>query len=153
MQLYEWQREFLLTRTNNPTLSTLLAALTSRVFVTTVMLPLEALRVRMGNLMKDQTFANTKGLKVTLIRDLTFSALFWTSLEATRSLLTGSEYRKATLENHSHLKMLFLNFGSGIINGTIIAALTTPLDTVKTRIQSDSKNLPVFQTLMNIYNK
>jgi len=45
------------------------------------MLPLEVLRVRLSNDIKSTgSFFNFKGFKVTIVRDLTYSLLFWLTL-------------------------------------------------------------------------
>lgn len=49
MQLYEYQRNKYLKLTKNSGTATLMSSIISRVIVSTLMLPLEVLRVRMGN--------------------------------------------------------------------------------------------------------
>ena len=72
------------------TSSTILSSIISRLFVSTIMNPMEAFRIRKVNSNKDHQIINTqRALKVTLIRDLTFSAMFWTIIETVRNNYSG----------------------------------------------------------------
>lgn len=65
----------------SPTFATLTSAMFSRLMVTFVMNPIEAFRVRFTNSTKDKKIkASKSGLKITLIRDLTYSCLYWLSI-------------------------------------------------------------------------
>ena len=79
MQIYEYQRD-LLSKRMSTTAASFFSAMSSRLFVTTIMLPLESLRVRLGNSKENTSLKGTRGLKVSLVRDLVFSSLFWSSL-------------------------------------------------------------------------
>jgi hypothetical protein len=72
------------------------------------------------------------GLKVTLARDLTYSGLYWFMVEQVRNLIAGAEYRE---QRHSQ-RSVYVNVIPPMIGGSLISILTTPFDTIKTRIQS-----------------
>ena len=77
MQLYEFQRKYYLNFLSSPK-ATVLSSLVARVIVTTVLIPVEALRVRISNSTENnQIKTHQKGLSITLARDLIYSALFW----------------------------------------------------------------------------
>lgn len=75
-------------------MSTLLASLTSRFFVTTANVPIQSIRIKLSNNVK--AYSNSYhfyGYKVTLLRDIIYSGLFWTLLESYRNNVIGGEYR------------------------------------------------------------
>ena len=116
------------------TKATVLSSLISRVIVTTVLIPAEALRIRIANSTEFNKIKGTqKGLSITLARDLIYSSLFWGTAEEIRNYYVGDEYRLTKSQTNSNLSANIL--GGGIAGG-LIALITTPLDTVKTRIQS-----------------
>jgi hypothetical protein len=88
MQLYENTREAL---TNYNAMSsiqnTLLSSFFARSVVVTTTIPVESLRIRFSNEVKD-TKLNFHGYKITLARDLTYSGLYWTMLETYRNMMT-----------------------------------------------------------------
>lgn len=132
------------------TSSTILSSIISRLFVSTIMNPMEAFRIRKVNSNKNHQIINTqRALKVTLIRDLTFSAMFWTIIETVRNNYSGQQYRSS-----QHVGNLDTNAIAGIIGGGFVAGVTTPLDTVKTRIQSGVKlEGSIMMQLQTIYKK
>jgi hypothetical protein len=67
------------------------------------MLPLEVLRIRLSNDIKsDGSLIKFSGFKVTLVRDLSYSLLFWLSLENIRNYWIGANYReKLKKKQHS----------------------------------------------------
>ena len=60
-----------------------------------------------------------------------FSAMFWSTVEAIRNSYSGIEYRGSQKDGN-----FYANASAGIIAGGFVASVTTPLDTIKTRIQS-----------------
>lgn len=77
------------------------------------------------------------GFKVTLVRDLTYSLLFWLTLENVRNYFIGTDYREKFKKSHHSSKEIFeLNLLPALFSGSIISAITTPVDTIKTRLQS-----------------
>ena len=77
MQIYEPTRQYLLGHLS-PTLSTVTASMLSRWVVATCSIPFESLRVRISNRVKDSK-VNFVGYRVTLTRDMLYSAVFWSS--------------------------------------------------------------------------
>ena len=65
----------------------------------------------------------------TLARDVPFSALYWSSLEPIRRAMLPSNARA------SQAQIMTANFVAGTVGGGLAAAVTTPLDVVKTRLQ------------------
>jgi solute carrier family 25 protein 39/40 len=72
------------------------------------------------------------GVRPTLYRDVPFSAIYWLCLERfRRSWKIYNE--KRTVSTLQHFGQAFVN---GAVSGMIASACTTPLDVVKTRIQT-----------------
>lgn len=65
----------------------------------------------------------------TLARDVPFSALYWSSLEPIRRAMLPSN------AHASQAQIMTANFVAGTVGGGLAAAVTTPLDVVKTRLQ------------------
>ena len=65
----------------------------------------------------------------TLARDVPFSALYWSGLEPIRRAMLPSNTRP------SQAQIMTANFVAGTVGGGLAAAVTTPLDVVKTRLQ------------------
>ena len=65
----------------------------------------------------------------TLARDVPFSALYWSSLEPIRHALLPADALP------SQAQIMTANFVAGTMGGGLAAAVTTPLDVVKTRLQ------------------
>jgi len=78
------------------------------------------------------------GVSATLARDVPYSALYWFGVENLRTLLlsppfvVGGDGREARGENH----LLLTNVVAGALSGSTAAAITTPLDVIKTRMQT-----------------
>lgn len=92
MQFYEYQRQVLI-KSLPSSLATLGSAMLSRLMVTTIMIPVEAFRVRFTNSVTRKDIPSKNGLQATLIRDLTYSCLYWLTIEQVRNYLLGAEYR------------------------------------------------------------
>jgi hypothetical protein len=73
----------------------------------------------------------------TLARDVPFSAIYWSSLEPIRRALLPPDAGRA-----SHAQIIWANFAAGTVGGGLAAAVTTPLDVVKTRTQVGSPGVP-----------
>ena len=74
------------------------------------------------------------GTAPTLARDVPYSALYWFALERLRDDLSARGEAVAG-RNLNANERLGVNFASGVVAGGGVAALTTPLDVVKTRVQ------------------
>lgn len=134
-------RNFIKKTTNlDSGISTLLASLTSRFFVTTANVPIQSIRIKISNNVK--TYRNSYhfyGYKITLLRDIIYSGLFWSLLEGYRNKLVGGEYRqKIEKDSDFNMKNFTVNLIPAFIIGAFVSAVTTPLDTLKTRIQTKS---------------
>ena len=126
----------------------------ARTIVSTFMLPLEVLRVKLSNDIKSSgSLISFKGFKVTLVRDLSYSMLFWLTLESVRNYFIGTDYRKKLKESHHTSKEIFeLNLLPALISGSLISMITTPVDTIKTRLQSSAEiNPSIIKWMINIY--
>jgi hypothetical protein len=66
-----------------------------------------------------------------------YSAMFWSMLEAFRNTAIGGEYRdNINKDSNFTMKNFTMNLFPAFILGGFVSAVTTPLDTLKTRIQS-----------------
>ena len=89
MQLYEYQRKIFIDKMSS-SFATFTSALLSRIMVTFVMNPIEAFRVRFTNSTENVKISQSKSsLKVTLVRDATYSCLYWLTIEKLRNMLMG----------------------------------------------------------------
>lgn len=111
MQLYENGIHYFKDKLNyGVTSSTLLSVFISRTIVSTFMLPLEVLRVRMSNdiqtdnVKSKESIFKYSGFKVTLVRDLTYSLMFWLTLENIRNYFIGADYREKFKKSHHSTK-------------------------------------------------
>jgi hypothetical protein len=102
---------------------------------------MEAKRVRMSNMKGGKMFdMNMKqfgsSIRATLTRDITFSGMYWTMVELMRNYLGGGkEYRKV---QKSNIDLILDNALPGLVAGVVASFITSPIDTVKTRIQTRS---------------
>ena len=86
------------------------------------------------------------GVGATLARDVPFSAIYWGLLEPIRGSLLPSEG-----EPPNRIQTLSANLIAGTLAGGSAAAVTTPLDVVKTRAQLEhSAPASIVQTLRHI---
>ena len=92
MQFYEYFRRMFIQRTNS-VCATVGSAFLSRVIVSSVLIPIEAFRVRLINSTNNKLLKHNYGAKVTLARDIFYSCIFWSSLEHLRNRISGGEYR------------------------------------------------------------
>lgn len=143
MQLYEYQKKKYLSvpwLEDHYEVATVCAATTSRAVASLVTAPFEDRRVKMGNQSKKKSVGSAEkysSYKATLSRDITFSAIYWISVEFFRNWLSGgTEYRKLARTN---TEILLDNALPGLLGGVISSILTNPIDTVKTRVQTQSR--------------
>ena len=169
MQVYEYCRATFISHpiitkpdSLDSSLATIGSAFIARVLVTSLMVPVEAMRVNFTNTSTPLSFTNknNKGFKVTMMRDLTYSCLFWLSVETIRNYLVGKEYRNGltmTAKGNRDIKeIMYANVIPGFVSAGLISILTTPMDTVKTRIQSGvvlEEKYSLIKQLKNIYVK
>ena len=81
----------------------------------------------------------------TLARDVPFSALYWSGLEPIRKALLPANALP------SQAQVMTANFVAGTVGGGLAAAVTTPLDVVKTRLQVLATSLRFSKGLMCAY--
>ena len=71
-----------------------------------------------------------------MVRDLVYSALFWSILEYYRNRAVQGEYRAQRKIKDFTWRNFTVNLIPGFVIASMVSALTTPLDTLKTRVQS-----------------
>lgn len=77
MQLYEQVRQKLVSKKNlDSNWATFLSSIFARGVVTSLNIPLESSRIRLSNEVKNKKI-NFHGFRITLVRDLIYSSLFW----------------------------------------------------------------------------
>lgn len=83
-----------------------------------------------------------KGLNITLLRDVPFSAIYWGSYEFCKKniWIKPALTSTSTSSNNSNWIHFINSFVSGSISGTIAALLTHPFDVGKTRLQISLMN-------------
>ena len=83
-----------------------------------------------------------RGLGATLVRDLPYTVLFWTSVAALRASVAPAD---ASADDGGGNGM-FLNFACGAVAGAFAATLVTPQDAIKTRMQLAAHRNLAFST-------
>ncbi|CAG9787155.1 unnamed protein product [Diatraea saccharalis] len=119
----------------------LIAGATARMTAVTIVSPLELIRTKMQS--KHLTYGEIstalrhviryegyrglfRGLGSTLLRDVPFSGIYWTTFESTKRLFNRPDSEKNTF---------LFNFFCGSVAGSIAAFLTLPFDVIKTHQQ------------------
>ena len=82
----------------------------------------------------------------TLARDVPFSALYWSGLEPIRKALLPANALP------SQAQVMTANFVAGTVGGGLAAAVTTPLDVVKTRLQVIATSFGLFMYAHQMLN-
>ncbi|XP_017783588.1 PREDICTED: solute carrier family 25 member 40-like isoform X2 [Nicrophorus vespilloides] len=140
----------------------LMAGGTARIFSVTIVSPLELIRTKMqfsrqsyfeiGEALQvliknNGVFGLWKGVFATLLRDVPFSALYWSSYE------TIKNYFNPTTPSFG------FSFFAGAVSGSIAATVTVPFDVVKTHQQIEignkvfSNQAPQHDSTMSIIRK
>ncbi|RVE53542.1 hypothetical protein evm_001683 [Chilo suppressalis] len=119
----------------------LIAGATARMTAVTIVSPLELIRTKMQS--KNLTYGEIssalqqviryegcrglfRGLGSTLLRDVPFSGLYWTTFESTKRFFNRPDSEKNTF---------LFNFFCGSVAGSIAAFVTLPFDVIKTHQQ------------------
>lgn len=131
---------------SSPTLVPLLAGITARTSITTLLSPLELVRTNLQSTPKSPDQPHTlssvltsirrivrgqgilflwRGLGPTLWRDVPFSGIYW----------AGYEGWKRYFDSHGQSGP-YVTFACGAISGTTASLLTSPFDVLKTRRQA-----------------
>ena len=149
MQIYEQGREVLRKKQWFKNFySDASAALLARFICICINIPVESLRIRLSNEVKNKKL-NYHGFKITLMRDMPYSATFWSTLEWYRNSQTQSDYRKTVKEGDNFTwRNITLNMAPGFILSAVLSGITTPFDTLKTRVQSQGiEKYSIFNSL------
>ncbi|KAL4707281.1 hypothetical protein ACJJTC_019819 [Scirpophaga incertulas] len=119
----------------------LIAGASSRIIAVTIVSPLELIRTKMQskslsytdisealkNVVKYQGYQGLfRGLSSTLLRDVPFSGLYWTTFETTKRIFHKPDSEKNTF---------LFNFFCGSVAGSLAAFVTLPFDVIKTHQQ------------------
>eukprot|EP00897_Mesotaenium_endlicherianum_P004364 jgi/Mesen1/3956/ME000209S02967 len=93
------------------------------------------------------------GVGAQLARDVPFSAICWATLEPIRRSALETVGPEAGVR-----QLVAANFGAGVLAGTLAAAITCPLDVVKTRRQIEAdphrrKTMNTVRTLQEIWRE
>ncbi len=103
------------------------------------------LQLEKGSSMSARVRTLWTGVGATLARDVPFSALYWGLLEPIRGRLLRDRQQVPASE------IAFANLTAGAIAGGAAAAITTPLDVVKTRAQlSGKESKPILRSLREL---
>lgn len=111
--------------------------------------------MRLSNEVKNNKI-NFDGYRITLARDIIYSAMFWSMLEYYRNMKSNGEYRAFVKQKDKNFtwKNFTTNMLPGFVFAAFCSAVTTPLDTLKTRIQSQGiKNYNIVRGVLDIYRK
>ncbi|XP_073952272.1 solute carrier family 25 protein Shawn-like isoform X2 [Choristoneura fumiferana] len=127
--------------TDQPMWIPLISGASARTIAVTIVSPLELIRTKMQSKKLTYSEINTalkqvikyegygglfRGLGSTLLRDVPFSATYWTTFETAKKHITYPETEKNTF---------FFNFFCGSLAGSIAAFITLPFDVIKTHQQ------------------
>lgn len=148
----------------HPSWAPMVAGASARTLTATVISPLELIRTKMqskklsyleiGNNIKSLVqsqgwWSLWRGLGPTLLRDVPFSAVYWSSYE---SLKAGFNQQHPTLS---------FSFFAGAVSGTAASIVTIPFDVVKTHRQIELGDLeklnkspqiiPTYRLVINLY--
>jgi hypothetical protein len=123
-----------------PTASYLVASVASRGFMSLVTLPLENRRL-LQSLNSPQARMTYKGTRVTVGRDMAFSAVYWPLVESIRGAMIQQDYREVAKDRHM---LLWANLLSASLASALSAMLTSPLDLAKTRLQAGITSSSLF---------
>jgi len=135
-----------------------LAGTTARLLAATVTSPLEYIRTvvqsssSMDNkiglgLLRSMSIRNMfTGLWPTILRDTPFSAVYWMCYEESKKRI------RRMYPADKQPDLFLTSFSSGAAAGFLAASVTTPIDVVKTRIQSssDATQVKMWDTMKNI---
>ena len=103
------------------------------------------LQLEKGSSMSARVRTLWTGVGATLARDVPFSALYWGVLEPIRGRILRDPQQVSASE------IAFANLTAGAIAGGAAAAITTPLDVVKTRAQlSGKESKPILRSLREL---
>lgn len=81
-----------------------------------------------------------------LLRDIPFTAIFWSITEPTRSAFVAADGASV-----SQATLLYANVTAAGAAGAIAAAATTPFDVIKTQQQIAERNVTLLDTAREIY--
>eukprot|EP00128_Syssomonas_multiformis_P015411 Colp12_sorted_trinity150504_noHs@19901 len=144
--MYDQLRDHFLQVIPGSVVAPLIAGATARIFSATVISPLELIRTKVqsrsnygykelaGVVVKsvrtEGVLSLWRGLVPTLLRDVPFSAIYWSSYETVGGILQ----QRASLKE-GQKKPFWISFTAGAVSGMIAATITTPFDVVKTNLQ------------------
>mmetsp|Transcript_33375 Transcript_33375/g.99391 ORF Transcript_33375/g.99391 Transcript_33375/m.99391 type:complete len:328 (+) Transcript_33375:1044-2027(+) len=148
MPLYDYLQGAM--RPTTGALSPALAGMAARGVAVSMTAPIELIRTRQQAAAGAMTWraalagaapgsALFTGLSASLARDVPFTALYWCAVEPIREALlppTGRDANGQRVPPASVAHVFWANVAAGSVSGAFAAALTTPLDVVKTRMQT-----------------
>ncbi|CAG5046358.1 unnamed protein product [Parnassius apollo] len=137
----------------------LLAGASARTIAVTLVSPLELIRTKMQS--KKLTYSEIsaalrqviryegykglfRGLGSTLLRDVPFSGIYWTTFESTKRAFNKPDSEKNSFP---------FNFFCGLVAGSIAAFVTLPFDVVKTHQQIELGEKEIYTGLRKVENQ